>query len=76
MSWSPIWLRLKQDRRWNGPTSSTVDIYRNGTKITTPSNSSSYTDHINKRGRGTYTYQVCEAGTSTCSNKATVTKFK
>ncbi|MEE8153180.1 MAG: hypothetical protein V3T76_09165 [candidate division NC10 bacterium] len=53
-----------------------MDIYRNGTKITTPSNSSSYTDHINKRGRGTYTYQVCEAGTSTCSNKATVTKFK
>ena len=66
----------KADLSWNGPTSSTVDIYRNGTKITTPSNNGSYTDHINKRGKGTYTYQVCEAGTSTCSNKATVAKFK
>ena len=28
---------------------------------------------INRKGGGSYTYQVCEAGTATCSNQATVT---
>jgi hypothetical protein len=42
-------------------------------KIATVANSGSYTDNINARGGGSYTYRVCEAGTTTCSNTVTVT---
>ena len=62
----------KADLNWNGATSTNVDIYRNGSKITATANDGSYTDNIDKKGEGTYTYQVCEAGTSTCSNKSTL----
>ncbi len=64
----------KADLNWDGLTSTNVDIFRNGSKIATIGNDGSYTDHIN-RGKGTYTYQVCGEGTSTCSNEARVTKF-
>jgi hypothetical protein len=60
---------------WNGSMAVNVDIYRNGSKITATANDGSYADHIDKRGKGTYVYQVCVEGTSTCSNEATVTKF-
>ncbi|HMP98589.1 MAG TPA: S8 family serine peptidase [Cyclobacteriaceae bacterium] len=63
----------RADLTWSGATSTSVDIYRNGTKIATVSNSGSYTDNINVRGGGTYRYSVCEAGTSTCSAEVTVT---
>ncbi|HVS14294.1 MAG TPA: PKD domain-containing protein [Thermoanaerobaculia bacterium] len=62
----------KADLTWSGATSSNVDVYRNGAVITTTANDGFHTDDINNRGSGTYTYQVCEAGTSTCSNQATV----
>jgi len=58
------------DLVWSGATSSSVDIYRNSVRITTTSNSGSYSERL--RTSGSYTYQVCEAGTSTCSNEATV----
>jgi subtilisin len=63
----------KVDLTWSGATSGSVDIHRNGAKLTTTNNSGSYTDHINARGGGTYTYKVCEAGTDTCSAEVTVT---
>jgi hypothetical protein len=50
----------------------TVDIYRNGTLLINTSNDDFYTDSIGNRGHGTYTYRVCNAGTQTCSNNATV----
>jgi hypothetical protein len=50
-----------------------VDVYRNGTLITTTANDGFYTDNTGQRGKGSYTYQVCEAGSSTeCSNEADV----
>lgn len=49
---------------WSGATTSTVDIYRNNVKIRTVSNTGSYTEAV---ARGTYTYRVCNAGSSTCS---------
>jgi fibronectin type 3 domain-containing protein len=62
----------KADLSWGGATGS-VDVYRDGSKITTTS-SSPYTDNIDNRGSGSYTYRVCEAGgLTTCSNDATVT---
>jgi N-acetylneuraminic acid mutarotase len=61
------------DLFWSGPTSGFIDIYRNGVLIVTvPNQGGFYTDHINRNGRGTYTYRVCVAGTGNCSNQVTV----
>jgi cell division septation protein DedD len=61
------------DLFWSGPTSGYIDIYRNGALIATvPNQGGFYTDHINRNGRGTYTYRVCQAGTGNCSNQVTV----
>jgi hypothetical protein len=65
--------RLTVDLAWSGATSSTVDIYRNGTRIVTVPNNGLYTDSTGARGHATYTYKVCNAGTQTCSNQVTVT---
>ena len=62
------------DLSWNGATSANVDIYRNGVIIATvPSTPGSYTDNTNQKGRATFIYKVCEAGTQNCSNQVTVT---
>lgn len=50
-----------------------VDVYRDGAKITTTANDGAHTDAIGARGGGSNTYQLCEAGTTTCSDQATVT---
>ena len=62
----------KADLTWSGASSTNVDILRNGSQIATTLNDGFYTDN-NKKGGGTYKYKVCEAGTSICSNEATVT---
>ncbi|MFP3852752.1 MAG: Ig-like domain-containing protein [Anaerolineales bacterium] len=62
----------KADLEWSGATSTDVDVYRDGALIATTENDGFYTDNIDQRGSGSYTYQVCEVGTSTCSNEATV----
>ena len=59
------------DLSWNGLSGTALDVFRNSTKWTTP-NDGAETDPINKKGSATYTYKVCVAGTSTCSNTATV----
>lgn len=61
------------DLTWSGASSTNVDVLRNGSLIATTANDGAYTDSTgNKGGGASYTYQVCEAGTSTCSNQATV----
>ncbi|BAL26401.1 S8 family serine peptidase [Azoarcus sp. KH32C] len=64
----------KADLKWSGATSTYVDIRRNSVVISSPGepNDGAYTDAINKNGSGSYTYKVCEAGTSNCSNDAVV----
>jgi hypothetical protein len=47
-------------------------VFRNATLLTTTANDGAYTDSLGKRS-GTFTYQVCDAGTFTCSNTASVT---
>ena len=64
--------RWRTDLAWNGAAGANVDIYRNGSLLTTVSNTGAYTDATNFRGGGTLTYRVCEAGTSTCSDSVTV----
>ena len=63
----------KADLAWSGTNSTEVDIYRNGSKIATTANDRAHTDNIDQRGGGSYTYLVCEAGTSTCTNTVTAT---
>jgi len=65
--------RQTVDLSWMGATSGNVDIYRNGVMIVTTLNDGFYTDSPDGRGHATYTYQVCNAGSQTCSNQATVT---
>lgn len=61
------------DLNWNNAGTSSVDIYRNGSKIVTTANDNSYTDTINVKGGGSYAYQVCEQGSTTaCSTTQTV----
>ena len=59
------------DLSWNGLSGTSLDVYRNSTKWTTV-NDGAETDPINRKGAGNYNYKVCVAGTSTCSNTATV----
>ena len=63
----------KADLSWNGLSGSSIDVYRNSSKFETTSNDGAETDSINKKGSFTYTYKVCAAGTTSCSNEATVT---
>ena len=57
---------------WSGASSTNVDVYRNGALLITTANDGDHTDNTEQRGGGTFTYQVCEAGTSTCSAEETV----
>jgi serine protease len=61
------------DLSWTGATSTDVDIFRDGSLLVITTNDGAYTDSTNNRGGASYTYQVCEAGTTTCSNEVTVT---
>ena len=63
----------KADLTWSGATSDKVEVYRDGEQIATTANDGFHADNIDKRGGGSYVYQVCAEGTSTCSNEATVT---
>ncbi len=54
------------DLTWSGATSTNVDIYRDGSLLTTTANDGAHTDAPIK-GTASATYSVCEAGTSTCS---------
>jgi endonuclease/exonuclease/phosphatase family metal-dependent hydrolase len=60
------------DLTWTGATSTSVDVYRNGAKVTTTANDGAHTDSLGKVS-GTFTYKVCEAATTTCSNESSVT---
>lgn len=60
------------DLLWAGAVGTSVDIYRDGTLLTTTANDGNYTDSL-ARLRGTFTYRVCVTGTTACSNEASVT---
>jgi hypothetical protein len=62
----------KADLKRNGLSGSSIDVYRNTAVTMTTTNDGTETDSINKKGSFTMTYKVCAAGTTTCSNTATV----
>ena len=57
---------------WTGARGDLVDIYRNGSLLKTTKNDGKDTNGRNFVGPATYVFKVCEAGTSVCSNEATV----
>lgn len=61
------------DLTWGGASSTNVDVYRDGALVATTANDGFHTDATSNKGGGSYTHQVCEAGTSTCSNVVTST---
>lgn len=54
----------------SGLDASNPDIYRNGSLFTTTANDGAYTNLI--KGSGTFTYKVCDQGTSNCSAEVSV----
>jgi hypothetical protein len=60
------------DLTWSGANSTNVDVYRDSALITTTANDGAYTDGPLGKGGGSATYQVCEEGTTTCSNEVAV----
>ena len=61
------------DLKWGGLSASSVNIYRNGAVISSSANDGAETDGLNRKGGGvTYTYQVCAADGSSCTNSASV----
>jgi PKD repeat protein len=59
--------------KWSGA-STGVDIFRNGSKIVTnTANDGAHTDSLGRSASGTFTYKVCNTGTTTCSNESSVT---
>ena len=61
------------DLSWSGASGGSVDIKRNGAVIAPGIGGSTYTDTSLPKKSSTYTYQVCNAGTATCSNTVAVT---
>lgn len=61
------------DLTWNGAASTDIDVYRDGSLVDTTPNDGEYTDTTGQVGGGSATYQVCEAGTTTCSHEVSVT---
>lgn len=59
---------------WSGVSGVLVDLYRNGTRVTTTSNDGAHNDRPGTKfpTAATYTYRVCSAGTATCTNTVTV----
>ncbi|WP_373060603.1 S8 family peptidase [Gemmatimonas sp.] len=55
---------------WSGATTTNVDLYRNAARFVTTANDGSYND--SRIARGTWTYKVCNAGTTICSPDVTV----
>jgi subtilisin family serine protease len=58
------------DVTWSGAVTTSVDIFRNGSLLTTTSNDGLYTDSF--RSSGTFTYTVCDQDTNNCSAEMTV----
>jgi extracellular elastinolytic metalloproteinase len=66
--------RPRVDLTWSGSSAANVDVYRNGTRITTTANDGAHTDtSLSKNASGAFTYRVCNAGTTNCSNDSIVT---
>ena len=58
------------DLTWSGTVAASVDIYRNGVLIITTANDGAHSDQV--PSKATYSYYICEAATTICSNTISV----
>ena len=63
--------RLRVDISYQGSSAEMVDIYRNGELYDTVDNTGMYRDRERRASGNSFTYQVCDAGTTSCSNEVT-----
>ncbi|GAA4356484.1 S8 family serine peptidase [Kangiella marina] len=63
--------KVTADLTWSGGKTSKVDVYRDGVKVREASNNGSYTDRFNSNATS-FTYQVCEQGSTICSVVITI----
>ena len=65
--------RQRADLGWSGLQDTSVNVFRNGLLIVGAlANGNAYTDNINVKGGGNYSYQVCGASSGECSNAAAI----
>ena len=57
---------------WTGATNARIDIYRNGVLVNNSPNDGRQAIRRVFSGPATYVFKVCHAGTTVCSNQATV----
>ncbi|HLT48132.1 MAG TPA: M43 family zinc metalloprotease [Rubricoccaceae bacterium] len=60
------------DLSWSPADGGNVEVFRNGSSIGTTADDGSHSDRIGRNVSGTFTYQVCETDSGTCSNEASV----
>ena len=58
---------------WSGTAAPNLDVFRDGNSIATVGNTGEYVDEINRRGGGSYLYQVCEVESEVCSEQVAAT---
>jgi hypothetical protein len=64
--------RQYMDLVWSGASGSTVDIYRDGKFLKNTANDGKDTNGRNYQGAATYVFRLCQAGSTVCSNEASV----
>ncbi len=64
--------RIYVDLTWGGANGGNVEIFRDGSTLTTTANDGFYTDATGQKGHATFTYQVCETVGGACSATITV----
>ncbi|MDV6252736.1 S8 family serine peptidase [Vibrio sp. EA2] len=60
------------DLEWVNASARKVDVYRNGTIISTTNNDGAYSDSLASDAYGMYTYKVCDQSSGNCSNISSV----
>lgn len=71
-SWWKVRGVVHVDLAWSGASADMVDVHRDAALMVTTDNDGSHLDITGARGGGSFTYRVCNAGTTVCSNAATV----
>lgn len=69
----PVKTQWRVDLEWSGATGANVDVFRNAALITSTANDGAYTDRSGLKAGRSYSYKVCNTGTTTCSDVVTVT---
>ena len=60
------------DLEWVNASTRKVEVYRNGTVISTTNNDGAYSDTLASDAYGMYTYKVCDQSSGNCSNISSV----